>query len=365
MNVTKYPTEWRGGIPAGSITETPKGYRFTLMRDTVVSCLHYFDTMEKTIAFQYQTSEKFGLTKNKWRYIDENTIEMMTTRGKTTMFDSLDLEELAKYTWCYDGRYVVTRTAQKAAHMHKIILNLDRVGHDNGNGLDNRRCNLIDKSGKKRKLSSMLEIADEQEPEKEHFEIMDKMLKIIGFKDIQDTSTVKLYAGKNAQTVDNEEDVDWLEDNLKSIRKVFRCCSLTQPKQGWTKLKIAQILKRTGVLSIPDRTIRGKKYKNSNNREPDYYAITILKKEDDQSADESKMEESDEWEIVEEVKGTCAQRYLSTCGPIEIINSRDSINYIHHNGEWVPVSDFSFEKAIPAEVMRIKKEMKEEDSEIG
>ena len=75
------------------------------------------------------------------------------TQGMVALVDDEDFEYLHKYKWCLsygfktdyakrgmfkDGKHITLR-------MHRIILNAPlgiEVDHINGNGLDNRRCNL-------------------------------------------------------------------------------------------------------------------------------------------------------------------------------------------------------------------------------
>jgi len=79
--------------------------------------------------------------------------EIPLTQGKVALVDDEDYEELNKHKWCaqktgkafYAVRNVGKRPHQKHVYMHRQILNAPpgvECDHRNGNGLDNRRCNL-------------------------------------------------------------------------------------------------------------------------------------------------------------------------------------------------------------------------------
>ena len=73
------------------------------------------------------------------------------TRGKHAIVDAADYPALAKYKWYAQGepgsrRFYAARTHKgRAIWMHRQIMKPPKgmvVDHINGNGLDNRRCNL-------------------------------------------------------------------------------------------------------------------------------------------------------------------------------------------------------------------------------
>jgi hypothetical protein len=82
------------------------------------------------------------------------TKEIPLTRGKIALVDDEDFEELNKYLWSAIRKrkiFYAIRTVLKAdgghmnIEMHQQILEVSdglKVDHINGNGLDNRRCNL-------------------------------------------------------------------------------------------------------------------------------------------------------------------------------------------------------------------------------
>lgn len=72
------------------------------------------------------------------------------TKGRQALVDPEDYERLKDYKWCtlvtHSGRaYAHTRIAGRMVYLHRVIMNAPPgkcVDHINGNGLDNRRCNL-------------------------------------------------------------------------------------------------------------------------------------------------------------------------------------------------------------------------------
>jgi hypothetical protein len=75
--------------------------------------------------------------------------EIPLTQGKVALIDDEDYEKLKNYkfyahTDCYNW-YCECKIKRRQTKMHRLILNPknnEQVDHINGNGLDNRRCNL-------------------------------------------------------------------------------------------------------------------------------------------------------------------------------------------------------------------------------
>lgn len=71
------------------------------------------------------------------------------TQGKTTFVDDEDLEILNRHRWCvvriHNNFYAQAHIGGKRCYMHRLLMGLPdglEVDHINGDGLDNRRCNL-------------------------------------------------------------------------------------------------------------------------------------------------------------------------------------------------------------------------------
>ncbi len=74
------------------------------------------------------------------------------SRGYTAIVDNEDYDELSKYKWSAStcGKYAYRITGKRngkrrTVRMHRVIIDIEsgmETDHVNGNGLDNRRCNL-------------------------------------------------------------------------------------------------------------------------------------------------------------------------------------------------------------------------------
>ncbi len=66
--------------------------------------------------------------------------------GLSCIVDDEDFDKVSRHTWyCQKSgknRYAASRTNGKFVYMHKIIMHCNLIDHINGNGLDNRKCNL-------------------------------------------------------------------------------------------------------------------------------------------------------------------------------------------------------------------------------
>lgn len=77
------------------------------------------------------------------------TKQISLGHDRYVIVDDGDYEYLSRWKWCYQPRghgYAARNSGRsKTFHMHRVILNAPKgmeVDHINGNGLDNRRCNL-------------------------------------------------------------------------------------------------------------------------------------------------------------------------------------------------------------------------------
>ncbi len=87
------------------------------------------------------------ITKNEWRKIDENTIEIRLTLGKTTLIDADDFDKIRKIRWNAHDRtqrktHYYVDSSGKTPAMHNLLSGTKPTDHINGNTLDNRKSNL-------------------------------------------------------------------------------------------------------------------------------------------------------------------------------------------------------------------------------
>ena len=86
-------------------------------------------------------------------FIGDNMKKIPLTQGKFTLVDDEDFERASNYKWfrdratytSYATRNIGTRPNKSKQRMHRLIMQAKKgqqIDHINGNGLDNRRCNL-------------------------------------------------------------------------------------------------------------------------------------------------------------------------------------------------------------------------------
>lgn len=100
---------------------------------------------DAALAYRRKMSEKYGLTKNKYRFID-GYIEFQIYGGHIGKIDYDDFPKLV-HTWCAKKghhRYY-TQSTKLGKYLHNLIFPKWKiVDHINRDGLDNRRRNLRD-----------------------------------------------------------------------------------------------------------------------------------------------------------------------------------------------------------------------------
>ena len=79
--------------------------------------------------------------------IDGEFVTMYTNKGQPFSFDLINLDRVAKHSWCYSKTgYLVANVNNKVTKLHRFILQLTNpkiaVDHINGDPSDNRICNL-------------------------------------------------------------------------------------------------------------------------------------------------------------------------------------------------------------------------------
>lgn len=76
-------------------------------------------------------------------------MEIGLSKDKTAIIDDEDFNRVNKFKWSYHSRlhleYARGRVNGKMTYLHRLIMNFPtkmEIDHINGNGLDNRKCNL-------------------------------------------------------------------------------------------------------------------------------------------------------------------------------------------------------------------------------
>lgn len=71
--------------------------------------------------------------------------EIQLTQGRVATVDDADYDALAVRSWCYSGGYAWAKINRKKQSMHRFLMDDPKgmdIDHVNGNGCDNRRCNM-------------------------------------------------------------------------------------------------------------------------------------------------------------------------------------------------------------------------------
>jgi len=83
--------------------------------------------------------------KNTYTMLPGKLVQIALTQGFSALINLVDLPLVAPYRWCVSsvkGRHYARCYGKKRQYMHRLILVTSEVDHRNGDGLDNRRCNL-------------------------------------------------------------------------------------------------------------------------------------------------------------------------------------------------------------------------------
>jgi len=114
----QYPSEWQGGIPRGSIQEKGNYYQVTVTppKEKSIRRIFYFlppqrrkgvtedqifsnrtDAMAAAERYRMKISDENDLTRNKWRKIDDDTIEVKTSKGDMFQTDYEHRDKVEQY----------------------------------------------------------------------------------------------------------------------------------------------------------------------------------------------------------------------------------------------------------------------------
>lgn len=157
----KYPTEWTGGIPRGGISrrQTYFNLGFSSIPGNKGSKNHSYriadfksekDCLKHVERERIKLSHEYGLTRNEYRHIDANTIEVQLTQGKTFVTDAENTTIVNKYPLQAkkkkekgtDRFYVVAQDKKKAFKFSDLLNNYKIVEYIDGNTMNLKKSNL-------------------------------------------------------------------------------------------------------------------------------------------------------------------------------------------------------------------------------
>jgi hypothetical protein len=158
-----YPTEWCLGKPRGSIKENPTNYQLRISTDNENINLYFKfcnykskkDTYNDCLKQQMIISDRHSLTRNKIRYLDKDTIEVVLTQDQKMITDSKFIEQVEKYPLNVKMKkisnknipYVMCQDKKKTFPFTDLITNYKNIRYKNNNTLD-LRSNNINEFGK-------------------------------------------------------------------------------------------------------------------------------------------------------------------------------------------------------------------------
>lgn len=154
--------DWRGGKPGGTLTKNKNKNGWILMFQNPYlykNFLEKYENIEKVRKIatmcRYSESKRRGITKNMWRVVcqgDEKWAEVQLQNDHIMLCDLEDIPYIEKCVWYailssrVKETYHVSHSARKnldPEKFHRLVMNYPHVKHVNGNGLDNRKKNLV------------------------------------------------------------------------------------------------------------------------------------------------------------------------------------------------------------------------------
>lgn len=150
--------EWIGGKYRGNFKKMKRGGFLCRIMNNRIPYSKTLPSEEDAKKWLMMKSEEFGVTKNKYRIVDNSYLEVELANGQTFLCDIDDLKYVEEYVWgpnmsryTYYVHGTVNGNEKKIFHRHIKPWGdgeeWDQVDHINGNGWDNRRSNLRDGSG--------------------------------------------------------------------------------------------------------------------------------------------------------------------------------------------------------------------------
>lgn len=149
------PGPWQGGKPGGYLQRVKDfGWSVRFAKQKKIFCEMYFsgkvhgslDTAKQCAEkWRIEKSAELCITKNQFRFLDPNTVEVKLGGSNTFIADARDLEIVEKYVWHFHrknrgvGGYAINC---EVGFYHSLISGFTCTDHIDRNGLNNRRANL-------------------------------------------------------------------------------------------------------------------------------------------------------------------------------------------------------------------------------
>jgi hypothetical protein len=159
--------EWLGGKPAGCIN-IQDNWCNVVFSKLPSKCFSYglYESKEKAIEeaqiYRQTVSDSHGLTKNKYRYVEDEKGRWLEVKLQGDLTFKCDVEHLpfveervwtgnkskGKFTYYVKSRESKRRGQDHCLFHSRVYPDLEQVDHINREGLDNRSVNIRDGSGR-------------------------------------------------------------------------------------------------------------------------------------------------------------------------------------------------------------------------
>jgi hypothetical protein len=161
-----YPTEWDGGFVSGSVKITENFCRITTQNNGKgVTKSFYWNKSENNYTtneniykskkeaikeaekYKIKSSKEFGKTKNMWRQVDDDSVEIQTDSENTFYVDLKNQELISKYM-CHTKKvhskfHVLTKVDGNVTNVYKLVKpNIKYIEYIDANPLNLRESNL-------------------------------------------------------------------------------------------------------------------------------------------------------------------------------------------------------------------------------